>query len=206
MTKIKQTTLILGEGITEFFFLQSLKDDYSTLKSVKPDYPKNSSLGDLENEIEKAIRDFNKVFCLIDMDNKKEGTEQQKYLALKKKYHNITFKDDKKGIDCTVKFFETDRCTELFFLYYFSYTTKKFSSYDALEKELKTHCEYEKTIKFFKFHPLHPYFKKKGGSLEEAIKRANKSKVYKDETGSDCSFSELGELFDELISLQKNGD
>lgn len=206
MSKIRQTTLILGEGITEFFFLQSLKDDYSALKTVKPDYPKNTSLDDLENEIEKAVRDFNKVFCLIDMDNKKEGKEQKKYAALKKKYHNITFKDDKKGIDCTVKFFETDRCTELFFLYYFSYTTKKFSSYDALEKELKTHCEYEKTIKFFRSHPLHPYFRKKGGSLEEAIKRAKKSKTYKDETGSDCSFSELGELFDELINLQDDGD
>lgn len=206
MSKIKQTTLILGEGITEFFFLQSLKDDYSVLRTVKPDYPKNTSLDDLEYEIENAIRDFNKVFCLIDMDNKKEGKEQQKYVALKKKYHNVTFKDDKKGIDCTVKFYETDRCTELFFLYYFSYTTKKFSSYDALEKDLITHCEYEKTIKFFRSHPLHSYFRKKGGSLEEAIKRANMSKAYKNETGSDCSFSELGELFNELVNLQKNSD
>jgi len=114
MSKIRQTTLILGEGVTEFFFLQSLKDDYSALKTVKPDYPKNTSLDDLENEIEKAVRDFNKVFCLIDMDNKKEGKEQKKYAA-------------------------------------------------------------------------------------------KKSKAYKDEAGSDCSFSELGELFDELINLQKNG-
>lgn len=201
---IKQTTLILGEGITEFFFLNSLRDDYSSLRTVKPDYPKNTSLDDLENEIEKAIRDFNKVYCLIDMDNKKEGKEHQKYISLKNRYHNKTFKDDKKGIDCTVKFFETDRCTELFFLYYFSYTTKKFPSYDALEMELNTHCEYEKTIKFFKSHPLHLYFKKKGGSLDEAIERANKSKKYKNESGSDCSFSELGELFEELIQLYGN--
>lgn len=43
MSKIRQTTLILGEGITEFFFLNSLKDDYSALRTVKPDYPKNTS-------------------------------------------------------------------------------------------------------------------------------------------------------------------
>lgn len=33
MSKIRQTTLILGEGITEFFFLNSLKDDYSALRT-----------------------------------------------------------------------------------------------------------------------------------------------------------------------------
>ena len=44
MGSIRQTTLILGEGITEFFFLNSLKDDYRELKSVKPDYPKNTNL------------------------------------------------------------------------------------------------------------------------------------------------------------------
>ena len=80
MERVKQTTLILGEGITEFFFLNSLKDEYSGLRSVKPDYPKNTSLDELECEIEKDIRDFNRVFCIIDMDNKHEGKERQKYL------------------------------------------------------------------------------------------------------------------------------
>lgn len=166
---------------------------------MKPGCPRNSSLEDLEAEIEKAIRDYNRVFCIIDMDNKHEGKDRQNYLALKKKYHKQAFKDDKKGIDCYVQFFETDRCTELFFLYYFKYTTKKFDSYDAVEKELKGFCEYEKRIKFFRSHPLHPYFKKKGGSFEKAIKHAYKSKEYKESTESDCSFSELGELFSLLL-------
>ena len=69
MGNVRQTTLILGEGITEFFFLNSLKDDYSELKSVKPDYPKNTNLEELEIEIEKAIRDFDRVFCIIDITN-----------------------------------------------------------------------------------------------------------------------------------------
>lgn len=203
MGSVRQTTLILGEGITEFFFLNSLKDDYNVLRSVKPDYPKNTNLEELEGEIKKAIRDFNRVFCIIDMDNKQEGKERLNYLELKNRYHNQYFKDDKKGIDCLVRFYETDRCAELFFLYYFSYTTKKFQSYDALAKVLNSHCEYEKTVKFLKTHPLHPYFKKKGGSLDTAIKNAKKSRIYKNETGSDCSFSELGDLFDELINNQE---
>lgn len=199
MEKIRQTTLVLGEGITEFFFLNSLKDDYSVLRSVKPDYPRNTSLEDLEDEIEKAIRDFNRVFCLIDMDNKHEGKDRQKYLELKDKYHKKTIKDNKKGIDCYIQFFETDRCTELFFLYYFLYTTKKFISYDALEKELRNFCYYEKRIKFFKSHPLHKYLVKNGGSLEDAIKNAEKSRLSKEEVGSDCSYSELGDMLNKLL-------
>lgn len=76
---------------------------------------------------------------------------------------------------------------------------KKFDSYDAVEKELKGFCEYEKRIKFFRSHSLHPYFKKKGGSLEKAIKHALKSKVYRTTTDSDCSFSELGEMLNLLL-------
>lgn len=34
MEKVKQTTLVLGEGITEFFFLDSLKDEYRALRQV----------------------------------------------------------------------------------------------------------------------------------------------------------------------------
>lgn len=56
------------------------------------------------------------------------------------------------------------------------------------------------TIKFFRTHLLHPYFKKKGGCFDTAIMNAKKSLKYKNDSGSDCSFSELGEMFDELIN------
>lgn len=199
MATIRQTTLILGEGITEFFFLNSLKDDYPVLKNVKPDYPKHTSIEELELEIRKAIRDYNRVFCIIDMDNKQEGKERNKYLELKKTYHNKLFKDDKLGTDCKVRFFETDRCSELFFLYYFTYTTKEYQSYKVLVEDLHKFCEYEKTIKFFKRHPLHQYFKKKGGNINVAISNAVKSQKYREETGAKVSYSELGEMFEEIL-------
>ena len=203
MANLNQTTLILGEGVTEFFFFNSLKDDYPELKNVKPDYPKHTSIEELEIEIKKAIRDYNRVFCVIDMDNKQSGIEQKKYLELKKAYHNKKFNDEELGTNCLVRFYETDRCTEQFFLYYFTYTTKKFQSYKSLADEIHAYCEYDKTINFFKKHPLHPYFKKKGGSLDTAIKNAKKSLKYKNDSDSDCSFSELGEMFEELINNQE---
>lgn len=196
---IKQTTLILGEGITEFFYLNSLKDVYDVLKSIKPDHPKNTSLDELEEEMLKAIRDYNRVFCIIDMDNKKEGKERQRYLELKSRYHKKSIKDDKKGIDCYIQFFETDRCTEVFFLYYFEYTTKKFFSYYDVEQELRKYCEYEKKVKFFRTHPLHSYFEKNGGHLKKAIENAVKSCEYKKSCEADCSYSEMGELLLKLL-------
>ena len=199
MAVLNQTTLILGEGVTEFFFFNSLKDDYPALKNIKPDYPKHTSIEELEIEIKKAIRDYNRVFCVIDMDNKQENVERQKYLKLKNTYHNQIFKDEKMGTDCLVRFFETDRCTELFFLYYFTYTTKKYQSYKSLAEDLHIYCEYDKSTKFFMKHPLHPYFSRKGGSLDVAIKNAIKSQSFKVRAGADGSFSDLGAMFKELL-------
>lgn len=130
MPKIRQqTTVIIGEGPTEFFYLNSLKDEFRQLQSIKPDAPKNTSLRELERSIESAISmGYDRIFCLIDMDNKrKDPTSWAAYTELKRKYHGKKVSNEKKGINYEVRFFETDRCTELFFLYYFKYTGQNFS-------------------------------------------------------------------------------
>ncbi|MBR4793327.1 MAG: RloB domain-containing protein [Bacteroidaceae bacterium] len=198
MSGVKQTTLVIGEGITEFFFLNSLKDDYPILRSVSPDSPKNTSVEELEVKIEKSIKYYNRIFCIIDMDNK-QGVVLDKYLELKAKYHKKAIKNDSEGIDCYIQFFETDCCSEVFFLYYFEYTTRKFSSYEEVKIALRRYCDYDKTIKFFKNHPPHKYFEKQGGNLGKAIENAQKSCLYRAKTDADCSFSELGEMFELLL-------
>ena len=90
-----------------------------------------------------------------------------------------------------------------FFLYYFTYTTKKFLSYKSLVEDLHVYCEYDKTIRFFRKHPLHSYFSKKGGSIDAAIKNAIKSQKYKEKADADGSFSELGVMFKELLYDEK---
>ena len=61
----KQTTVIIGEGPTEFFYLNSLKDEFRQLQSIKPDTPKNTSLRELERSIESAIAiGYDRIFCL----------------------------------------------------------------------------------------------------------------------------------------------
>ena len=67
----------------------------------------------------------------------------------------------KKGLYCEVKFFETHRYTELFFLYYFRYTSRMYNDQDSLLKDLNKCVEYEKTIEFFiKCKGLHSYFER----------------------------------------------
>ena len=55
MKKIKDSITVIGEGITEYYYFNSLKDDFRQL-NIKPAYPKHSSgLDYLEQEIDKSI-------------------------------------------------------------------------------------------------------------------------------------------------------
>ncbi len=172
MPKVKRiTTVIIGEGPTEYFYLNSLKDEFRELQNIKPDFPKNTSLRELERSIEEAVSmGYDRIFCLIDMDNKKKDAKSlSDYQKLKNKYHGKKVSKPSKGISYEITFIETDRCTELFFLYYFRYTGQPYSESKDIENELARICGYEKSKHFFSTHPLHQYFQRQGGSLKKAI-------------------------------------
>ena len=198
MGKLRQTALILGEGPTEFFYFKSLGDVFKRL-TIKPDYPKHTNLKELEAKIEEGIAlGYNHIFCIIDMDTKDREPEHSQYQRLKAKYANPVNKP-RKGIYCKVEFFETHRCTELFFLYYFRYTSSPYDDQELLLKDLNKCVEYRKTIDFFlKSKGLHSYFERNGGSLNAAIVNANHSLEEKEETGRDYTYSELGRLMEIL--------
>lgn len=198
MGKLKDAIIILGEGETECFYLNSLKDEYPYLQNIEPKMPKHSSIKELQKRIDLAVSEgYSKVFCVIDMDNKKGGKEKIDYENLKKKYLKPIIKP-KKGINCEVKFFETERCTELFFLYYFKYTTKEYICSEDVVKDLNKECGYIKEIKFFATHPLHQFFVKKGGTLDTAISNSEKSCMSIETTGRDYTYSQLGEMIKSL--------
>lgn len=201
MPKVKKlTTVIIGEGPTEFFYLNSLKDEFRQLQSIKPDTPKNTSLRELERSIESAISmGYDKIFCLIDMDNKKKDAKSlAEYTSLKRKYHGKKVSNAKKGISYEVRFFETDRCTELFFLFYFKYTGQNYTASKTIEDELSRICGYEKTQKFFRTHPLHQFLQKSGGGIANAIANGLKSEKAVSDGQRDYTYSELGTMFLEL--------
>lgn len=201
MGKLRQTALILGEGPTEFFYFKSLCDVFKHI-TIKPDYPKHTNLKDLEKKIEEGVEmGYSHIFCIIDMDTKDLEPERSQYQKMKAKYAEPINKP-KKGIYCSVEFFETHRCTELFFLYYFRYTSRPYDDQEPLLKDLNQYVEYRKTIEFFiKTKGLHSYFERNGGSLEKAIANANRSMDERNNDGRDYTFSELGRLMEKLNKL-----
>lgn len=203
MGKQRQTALILGEGPTEFFYFKSLCDVFKRL-TIKPDYPKHTSIKELELKIEEGISmGYNHIFCVIDMDTKEEEPERTQYQKLKAKYAKPINKP-KKGIHCEVEFFETHRCTELFFLYYYRYTSRSYENQEQLLNDLNKSVEYRKTMDFFnKIKGLHSYFERNGGSLENAMANADCSMEEKLKSGRDYTYSELGRLMEELKALEK---
>lgn len=198
--KQRNTTIIIGEGPTEFYYLNSLKDEFRILQHIKPDSPKNTSLRELQRSIESSIQmGYSQVFCLIDMDTKKKDAKSMaEYQRLKKKYHNAHIVKKRSGIDCQIRFYETERCTELFFIYYFKYTTQKFQTSEDVEVLLNKICGYDKTLKFFRGHPLHQFFEKQGGNFVNAIANTNRSLVDVRNGNRDYTYSEIGSMFNDL--------
>lgn len=200
MGKQRNTTIIIGEGPTEFYYLNSLKDEFRILQHIKPDSPKNTSLRELQRSIESSIQmGYSQVFCLIDMDTKKKDAKSMaEYQRLKKKYHNAHIVKKRSGIDCQIRFYETERRTELFFIYYFKYTTQKFQTSEDVEVLLNKICGYDKTLKFFRGHPLHQFFEKQGGNFVNAIANTNRSLVDVRNGNRDYTYSEIGSMFNDL--------
>ena len=203
MGKLRQTALILGEGPTEFFYFKSLCDIFKSL-TIKPDYPKHTSMKELEAKIADGVAmGYNHIFCIVDMDTRDVEPERSQYQKLKVKYAKPINKP-KKGIYCKVEFFETHRCTELFFLYYFRYTSRLYETQEPLLKDLNQCIAYQKTVDFFiKTKGLHGYFERNGGSLEKAVANANRSMEEKQKNARDYTYSELGRLIIALNNLSK---
>lgn len=203
MGKLRQTALILGEDPTEFFYFKSLCDIFKNL-TIKPDYPKHTSMKELEAKIADGVAmGYSHIFCIVDMDTRDVEPERSQYQKLKVKYAKPVAKP-KKGIYCKVEFFETHRCTELFFLYYFRYTSRLYETQEPLLKDLNQCIAYQKTADFFiKTKGLHGYFERNGGSLEKAVANANRSMEEKQKSARDYTYSELGRLIIALNNLSK---
>lgn len=203
---MKKAIAVIGEGITEKYYIESLKgmSPFSILPQELG--RKASNINTLKKEIDKAIKDgFDEVYCLIDMDGKKDGISKNNYDILKSDYHNKTHGNRRKGIQCKVIFVETERCIELWFLYHFTSTaiTKEFRSYKALEKALqKYRPNYEKTDKYFKsLGGLYQNLTEKGrpkGSIDQAIKNGKNSIASKERDNRNYTYSEMHILFQGL--------
>lgn len=190
----KKQVAIIGDGKTESIYIDSLKNAFRHKLSgynPKPFIPKHSSVAELKKLIDANI-DYDKVLCVIDMDTKlKEPKEMALYQQLKQKYSRNE----------NVIFYETHPCTELWFYYYFQYTTAEFQLFEPDLKRLleKKIPGYEKKEPFC----THQYVTKCGGIFETAVINGRKSIESRDKDDRKYTYSEMVRFFEEIGIVEK---
>ncbi len=200
MARKRITVAVIGEGITEKYYIQSLQDILE-IKST-PIRPKNSTLKELEISIKDCIKKgYSKIFCLIDKDNKiNDGNPDHErnaaeYARLKRQYHNKLHKCTDGCVTKTVMI-ESYPATEIFFLYYFGYTSAHYTN-QQLKHILNNKFGYLTEERYLIKHSLHDTLVENGGSLEVAI-RASIQSIMNIDRDMDTSFSEIGILIQDL--------
>ena len=169
-------------------------------------YPKIAKDGieHLVARVEECIAEgYDKVFCLIDMDNKGDSRQQSAYYKFVKEYSRLKRKNRQTGGETEVIVIENHPCLEIWFYYYFKLTTGNFASYEKLnplKPELKKFLpEYEKRIEFFKkCGGLHQYLLDKGGRFEAALTNSALSSKHHGESQTGA-YSEMAKMFREIL-------
>lgn len=192
---------VIGEGPTEQYYLLSTQGLLTA--NVYPKIVKEG-MQYLIDRIEECIADgYDKIYCLIDMDNKSGKKEKAEYNLFLKKYPGKKIKNRLTESETEIIIIENHPCLEIWFYYYFRLTTGLFSSYEKnnpLKPELRRFLpEYEKHIDFFKkCGGLHQYLTNKGGSLGNAINNSEISMKLHSEM-AEGAFSEMSMLFGSLL-------
>lgn len=192
---------IIGEGPTEQYYLLSVQGLLNA--NVYPKVVKDG-MEYLVARIEECISEgYDKIFCLIDMDNKSGRKEQLAYKAFLKKYSGKKIRNHQTGGETEIIIIENLPCLEIWFYYYFKLTTGIYSSYEninPLKPELRKFLpEYEKRIEFFKkCGGLHQYISEQGGKINEAVRNSLLSMKIHDENTSGA-YSDMALLFNTLL-------
>lgn len=191
---------VIGEGPTEQYYLLSIQGLMAA--NVYPKIVKDG-MDYLIARVEECIADgYDKIYCLIDMDNKSGRKEKDEYKAFLKKYSGKKIKNKHTGEETEIVVIENHPCLEIWFYYYFRLSTGLYSSYEninPLKTELRKFLpEYEKRVDFFKkCGGLHQYITNKGGMIENAV-RNSKISMKNHEEINEGAFSEMSLLFQTL--------
>lgn len=196
--------MIVGEGLTEWYYLQSIRNMISP--KVKPNLREHKDgIGYIKKKIKECIDDNAElVICLIDMDNKQNSTNTIEYKSFKKEYHgkNISGKNTKKK--ARVEIYENFPCLEIWFYYFFRNSTANITSYKEVIKILEPFwSNYDKTEKYFKslssYGGIHPYITNKlNGNFNTALANSTKS-ITNRETRDSGAYSDMKTLFDKIL-------
>lgn len=184
----RKSIAIIGEGLTEYRYIDSMKSTERYRFRLVPGFPKHTVITDLV-ELARKRKDegYDYVLCLVDMDIIQGNHNRlMQYKKLKKENADIIF-------------VESSPCTEYWFLLHFmpSPSSRDYQDYDTVAKELRKNIpNYDKTEEFFNKTNIYTCLKEKGNmeralniSRELDILRSKEPDVYK-------SYSQMYKLFD----------
>lgn len=194
--------MIVGEGMTEWYYLQSLKGLISSEVNPKVSEHKDG-IGYIEKKIKECIdKGADTVICLIDMDNKQSGASAEKYQKFKAKYHKKSISGKTTKNRAIVELYENFPCTEMWFYYYFQYSTANICSCSETLNKMKPHwSNYKKVEAYFKTLPggIHSYIVNQlGGNLNTALINSVRSNKNRTEQNSGA-YCEMKMLFDKIL-------
>lgn len=191
---------VIGEGATEQYYLMSIQGLLPV--SVYPKVVKEG-MEYLVARVEECIAEgYDRIYCLIDMDNKSGRKEKEAYAGFLRKYSGRKFRNRQNGGFTEIIVIENHPCLEIWFYYYFRLTTGIYTSYEninPLKPELKRFLpEYEKRIEFFKkCGGLHSYIVGKGGDISAAVRNSEMSMAHHADN-KEGAFSEMGRFIRDI--------
>ena len=193
----KKSIAIIGEGETEWFYLDSLRVAKRYPYQMKPTFPKHSDWSFIFKQAHKCLEEqYDVVICLIDMDVMHSKPSEMPV------YQKAKIKAEKAGI----RVIETNPCTEFWFLLHFlpKLSSKTYTSYEEVVVDLRRYLpNYEKSKKYFKKIPLYQYLSAHG-DLSRAVSYASQLLQLAQETPEDLhSYTQIHGMLEFLECLSK---
>ena len=196
LKEVRKSYAIIGEGITEFFYFDGFRNTEKDLLkkyniTLKPDRPKHPDYSDIITKAKSLLtKEFDVVFCLIDMDyiiadNVRKQAYAKEKISCIKTYGN------------SIYFIESNPAFEFWLLLHFVFTDRQFRNCDEVITELRKNGrleKYEKSIEYFSRNPLYLQLKH---ILESAMNNARS--ISMDPNNPHTSYSEVFEVFEELL-------
>jgi hypothetical protein len=193
--QLKRRLAVIGEGPTEWHFVDSMIKTETIPVTIKPSLPKSSHYKDIFSKASNLVESgFDKVFCLIDMDVCCEGDESlRKYSEAKRKI--------KRKLGSKIEIFETMPCIEYWFLLYFKgFSSKIYHNCDDVVSELKKFVpDYSKSNDYLKKKKIYSFLIERG-DLEKAKKTAERlSKEKENSQNRQFPYTDIGKFIEILL-------
>lgn len=150
---------LVADGETEQWYLRGMKQTEKLTCAIKPEFPDSKTIESEFEKVQELVRsEYDYIFWIVDVD---VVNKEKKWPVLVEKVNACTQNDDLKEKVCVIL---NNPCLEYWLWLHFKQTTRYFSNYKSLEKELK------KTEKLRDYEKKEKYYLSPNGTLYGRLK------------------------------------